>query len=74
MAQPTTLNSQNILNGMLGIIQRLVTAPERDGDRMDEYLARISRLPAVKSVLEEEDSEADGRESEVQLPPETQCF
>lgn len=65
MAHLSNPNGQNILNGMLGIIQGLVSGPETDGGRMDQYLAQISQLPAIKSVLDEQDSGTDGRESEV---------
>ena len=66
MAHPPTPQAQTILNGMLRIIQRLAVYPETDGGRMEEYLAQISQLPAIRIILDEqEDSETDGRESEV---------
>ena len=66
MAYPPNPQAQTILNGMLCIIHRLASSPDTDGERMDEYLAQISQLPAIKSVLDEQEaSETDGRGSEV---------
>ncbi|KAG6986539.1 hypothetical protein G7Y79_00078g099930 [Physcia stellaris] len=67
MAYPPNPQAQTILNGMLRIIHRLASSPDTDGERMEEYLAQISQLPAIKSVLDEPDSETDGRESEMYI-------
>ena len=69
MPHPPPPHLQPILNGMLSLIQTLATAPASDADKLDRYLAQISQLPVIRSVLEAEegDREGDGRESEVAI-------
>ena len=67
MAARLTPVQRTVLRSILGLLQALVTEPETKLFNLDRCVALISELPAVRSVLGEEDVKADGRKSEVSL-------
>ena len=65
MAPPFNIAQRTVLHSMIGLLQALVTEQETDTFRLDRCLLLISELPAIRSLMGEEDDNADGMDNEV---------